>query len=117
MASRLAGTLIISDSEEALTFSVDNLPDTTYTRDFKELLDTGSVAPGVTPFYRLPPPEAVENAFVDEPEPGNPGVLRRRIRQAVLTAIAVQYRPQRGNPGEIEQQPVNRASYRKRLWL
>ena len=115
LASRLAGTLAIQDTPEALTFSVENMPDTSYSRDFKELLDTGAITPGVVPFYRLPPSDVVPEAYIDEPEPDNPGVMRRRINQAVLTAIAIQYRPPRGNPGELSQEPVTGA--RKRLWL
>lgn len=112
MASRLAGTLEVTSTAEALTFAVADLPNTSYTRDFQELLITGAVTPGVVPFYTLPPSDVVPEAFLDLPEEGNPEVNVRHIRQAVLTAIAIQYRPPRGNPGEVQDTPV-----RRRWWL
>ena len=113
LGSLLAGSLILNDTPEGLEFRTSDLPDTSYARDFQELMSTNAVSPGVQAFYRLPPSDVVPNAYTDEPEPGNEEVLRRRIHQAILTAIAIQYRAPRDNPG-ILQTETNR---RRKLWL
>ena len=109
LASKLSGTLILTDSPEALRFRVERLPETQAARDLRAVLAADAAEPGIQPLFRIPPPETVPEAVEIIPEPGNPGVFIEVVRQAVLTAIAVVYRPPRGNPGEVAR--------RRRLWL
>ena len=51
------------------------------------------LARGVSPGFRMPPPSVVANAETEEPEPGNPGVTIRVIRQALLPEISIVTRP------------------------
>ena len=78
LASRLAGSLTVESTADALTFNAASLPDTSYVRDFRTLLAAGSIAPGVVPFYRIPPSDVVTDAVTTEPEEGNPGSEPRR---------------------------------------
>gem|GEM_PF-172787 len=117
LASRRAGTLLLTDTDEGLRFEVEALPDTTYARDFRELLRAGTIAPGVLPFFRVPPADVVPDAEVLEPEAGNPDVQVRVIRSAVLTALSVRYRAPSGNPGVVEQRAAPAPRPRRRLWL
>ena len=110
IGSRLAGTLEIENSAEALTFRVAQLPDTGYVRDFRAQQATGAATFGVSPLYRIPPPETVPNAVTIVPEPDNPGVAIQVVNQAVLTALAIVPRPPRGNPGAVQ-------TRRRRVWL
>ena len=109
LASKLRGTLILTDSPEALRFRVERLPETQAARDLRAVLAADAAEPGVQPLFRIPPPETVPEAVEIIPEPGNPGVFIEVVKQAVLTAIAVVYRPPRGNPGQV--------SRRRRVWL
>ena len=51
------------------------------------------LAGGVSPGFRVPPASAVADAEGLEPEPGNPGVQVRVIRQAVLHELSIVTRP------------------------
>ena len=110
LGSRLAGSLILNDSAEGLSFHVPTLPPTTYAADFRALLETGTIAPGVVAFYRIPPPDVVPDAERLEPDPDNPDVSVRVIAAAILTALSIRYRAPRGNPGSVERR-------RRRPWL
>ena len=115
LASRHAGSLVLTDTPTALTFSVDRLPDTSYVRDFRAQLQSGAASFGVVPLYRIPPADVVPDAVIVEQEEGGvPGVLVETIRQAILTALSITTRAPRGNPGVVipEQQRRRRA-----LWL
>ena len=112
LASRLGGTLRLTDSETALRFEVDRLPDTTYVRDFRAMLTARAIEPGVQPFFRIPPSEVVDNPVEIVPEPGNESVGIEVVWQAILTALSVRYRAPRGNAGIVE-----RRHKRRRLWL
>ena len=48
---------------------------------------------GVSPGFRVPPLDVVPGAETLEPEPGNPGVSIRVIREAVLTELSIVTRP------------------------
>ena len=61
----------------------------------------GAVVAGVVPFFLIPPPDVVPDAEGEEEEEGNPGVFRQLIFAATLTALAIMFRPPRGNPGSI----------------
>ena len=118
LGSRRAGTLELEDGPDALTFHVPTLPDTGPARDLAALLDAGTVAPGVLPFYRVPPADVVADAVTVEPEPGNPGVEIEVLHNVLLTALSIRYRAPRGNPGVVERRRRNApAVARRRLWL
>lgn len=109
IGSRLAGTLQIEDTAEALIFRVPTLPDTSYVADFRAQLASGAAVHGVAPLYRIPSPEAVPNAVSIVPEAGNAEVLIEEVNEAVLTGLAIITRPPRGNAGEVAR--------RRRVWL
>jgi len=100
LASKLARTLTLTDSDDALTFEARILPDvasTSHARDALALLSAG-LATGLSPGFRMPPERAVPNAEEIEDEPNNPeeGQHRARIRtilQALLFEISVVTRP------------------------
>ena len=83
LASRRAGTLEIENTPEALLFEVETLPDTTYARDFRALLEAGTIAPGVLAMYRIPPADVVPDAERTEPDSENPDVKVRVIEAAL----------------------------------
>ena len=95
LGDRLRGTARFTDSDDALSFEVD-LPDPADTPAyFEEALAmirsnrTGGLSPG----FRVPPPSAVRNAQILTPEPGNPAVMIRDVRQAVLYELSLVSRP------------------------
>ena len=107
LASRLAGSLRLTDGPEGLAFAIDQLPDTSYARDFETLLNAGTLAYGIRALYRKPPPEAVapedaEEEIEDTADDAEPGVTIGAINQAILTGLAIIPRAPRGNPGDIE---------------
>ena len=61
---------------------------TSYMVDLIKKIRAGLVK-GVSPGFRVPPRAAVANAETLEPEPGNPGVMIRRINQAVLAEMSI----------------------------
>ena len=107
LASRLAGSLRLTDGPDGLKFETDQLPNTSYANDFQELLNAGTLAYGIRALYRKPPPEAVapedaEEEIPDTADDAEPGVTIGAINQAILTGLAIIPRAPRGNPGEIE---------------
>ena len=107
LASRLAGSLRLTDSPDGLRFAIDQLPDTSYARDFETLLNAGTLAYGIRALYRKPPPEVIpedqaEEEIPDTADDAEPGVTIGAINQAILTGLAIIPRAPRGNPGEIE---------------
>ena len=110
LASKLNGTLILEDTPTALRFRAEQLPDTSYVRDFRAALANGAARYGVQPLYRLPPADVVPNATSLVPELDNPaGVDIEIVHEATLTALAIVPRPPRGNPGVVAR--------RRRVWL
>ena len=95
LASKRAGTLTIEDTDDALSF-VAQLPDVdvqpTYMRDALAMVTAGLIG-GISPGYRVPPATVVPDAERLVPEPGNPSVQIRVIREAVLSEISVVTRP------------------------
>ena len=117
LASRLAGTLRLTDTAEAIRFDVDELPAVTYAQDLRELLTAGTVQPGVVALYRVPPADVVPNAIEQVPDPDAEGVLIEVVNEAILTALVVRYRGPRADglpTGEVE---VRRRKRRRLLWL
>ena len=95
LASKLSGTLLLKDSDNALTF-VTELPieraQTSWMRD-TVLAVRGGLIRGISPGFRVPPATVVANAEELIPEPGNPDVQIRRIIQAVLFELSLVTRP------------------------
>ena len=95
MASLRAGTLRLTDTDDALSFEA-TLPaesrQPTWMRD-AVLSVEGGLAPGISPGFRVPPASAVANAETLVDEPGNPGVQIRQINQAVLSELSIVTRP------------------------
>ena len=83
------------DGDDAVRFEVD-LPDVadqpSHMRDAVAMVRSG-LAGGISPGFRVPPRNVVPEAETLEPEPGNPGVDIRVIRQAVLYELSIVTRP------------------------
>ena len=99
LASRRAGTLELEDSDDALRFEatlpVDESRWATWQRDARNLIDQG-LMPGISPGFQVPPASVVPNAESIIPEPGNPSVGVRVIREAVLYEFSTVTRPAYG---------------------
>ena len=95
LGSMLAGNARVVDGDDAIRFEVD-LPDPadqpSWMADTVRSVRAG-LAGGISPGFRVPPRSAVPDAESLEPEPGNPGVSIRVIRQAVLFELSVVSRP------------------------
>ena len=121
IASMRAGTLKLTDSDDALSFEA-TLPaesrQPTWMRD-AVLSVEGGLAPGISPGFRVPPASAVPNAEELIPEPGNPGVQIRQINQAVLSELSIVTRPAyvetevEAREDHLGQTPKRR----RRIWL
>ena len=92
LASVRAGSLRLSDSAKALTFEA-TIPaaaeQPTWIKDVSLALDAGLIG-GISPGFRV---AAIEGAEVLVPEPGNPAVMIREIREALLFEISLVTRP------------------------
>ena len=95
LASKRRGTLRLEDRDDGLRFEAD-LPEEaaqpSWMRDTVLALEAGLVG-GISPGFSVPPVSAVPNAEELIPEPGNPGVQIRVIRQAVLHELSLVTRP------------------------
>lgn len=95
LASRKAGSLVLSDTPDALTFSAridPDLQDVSHVRDALAMLGAGLVT-GISPGFRVPPKETVPNNERLDPEPGNPGVFIRTLLALVLYELSLVTRP------------------------
>jgi len=100
LASRGAGTLDLTDTEEALLFEATitlELQRASYVQDFLAGFGAGLIM-GLSPGFRIPPKRAVENAetVADEgydPENGAFNAIIRTIHQALLYEISAVTRP------------------------
>ena len=95
LASKRAGTLELIDSDDALSFRATLPPEAerpTWVQD-TVLAVRGGLVRGVSPGFRVPPPDVVPGAETLIPEPGNPGVQIRVIRAAVLFELSLVTRP------------------------
>ena len=100
LASKQRGTLLISDSAEAVEFAAILPPETrrpTWMIDTILAIEDGLVG-GISPGFNVPPRSAVRNAEIEIPEPGNPGVTVRSIRAAVLFEMSTVTRPSYSGP-------------------
>ena len=87
--------LEIEDKEDGVEFEAEvpdesNLP--SYYEDILRMLELGLVG-GISPGFAVPPASVVPDAEELVPEPGNPGVMIRVIRQAVLHELSLVTRP------------------------
>ena len=101
LGSKMAGTLRLEDAEDALRFSVDTLPSTSYVNDLRAEIASGASTFGVQPLYTIPPASVVPGAVIEVEEAGNPGVFIEVVREAILVALAIVTRAPRGNPGAV----------------
>ena len=121
LASRQAGSLSIESTADAVRFEAI-LPERapSWITDAELAIDAG-LATGLSPGFRIPPPNVVRNAVELVPEPGNPSVQVRRINHAVLREFSVVTNAVYGD-AEVELRsedwptPDNRPS-RFTLWL
>ena len=122
LASKQAGTLNLIDTPEGLEFAVDELPDTSYVRDFRAGLSSGAFVAGVAALFTIPPLAVVPGATEIISDVDNPDVDIEVVNEAVLTALAVTTRQPRGNPGEVSERAAEGANSagkqrRRRVWL
>ena len=91
IASRQSGTLAIQDSPAAVTFQA-TLPAAHLTPswvvDAERAIENGTMT-GLSPGFRVPPRNVVPDAESLIPEPGNPSVKIRQLRQVVLREFSV----------------------------
>lgn len=95
LASRKNGSLVLRDSDDALTFeaTIDpDLLDVTHVRDALAMLAAGLVK-GISPGFRVPPKDVVPDNERLDPEPGNPGVFIRTLLAVVLFELSLVCRP------------------------
>ncbi|QDY69320.1 HK97 family phage prohead protease [Qingshengfaniella alkalisoli] len=96
LASKKAGTLLFNDTNEALLFEAiitGEMQETSWWKDFAASFSAGLMI-GISPGFRIPPPEAVEDAeevTEEDPEEGN--ALIRTIFAAVLFEMSIVTRP------------------------
>lgn len=92
LASRGAGTLTLTDSDEALLFTAiitEELQEASWVRDFFAGFAAGLIM-GLSPGFRIPPERAVPNAEKVEEEDESEGMaLIRTIFQALLFELSV----------------------------
>ena len=91
IASRQSGTMTVEGTNDAVTI-LAKLPPAeltpTYLLDLEKNIERG-VTNGVSPGFRVPPPDVVARAEELIPEPGNPGVQIRRINAGVLREMSI----------------------------
>lgn len=96
LASRGAGTLTLTDSDAALSFTARIAPEmaeVSHVRDALALLAAGQIA-GISPGFRIPPKRTVPDAErVEEEDPAEGNALIRTIFAAVLFELSLVVRP------------------------
>ena len=119
LASRKAGTLEIVDGDEAVTFEA-RLPDDppSWVIDAERAIAAGLMT-GLSPGFTVPPASVVQDAERLEPEPGNPGVQIRVIREAVLREFSVVTAPAYPDAAvDLRAEQFGREpTRRRRVWL
>ena len=92
LASKRAGTLLFNDTDEALLFEaiiVPEIQESTWWKDFSAAFLSGLMI-GISPGFRVAPPEAVEEAEkVEEEDPSEGTALIRTIFAAILFAFGL----------------------------
>ena len=120
LASKRRGSLRLEDRDDGLRFEAD-LPEEaeqpSWMRDAVMALNAGLVG-GISPGFSVPPANAVPNAEALIPEPGNPGVQIRVIRQAVLYEMSLVTRPAYPETAvDLRAQNTPDTVWRRRPWL
>lgn len=95
LGSKLRGSLTLESSAKAVTFRATLPPvelQPSWMRDAVLSTRSGLVG-GISPGFTVPPLSVVPNAEVLIPEIGNPGVMIRSIRAAVLFEFSLVTRP------------------------
>ena len=119
IASRKAGTLTIRDGDDAVEFEAE-LPDDppSWVIDAERAIAAGLMT-GLSPGFTIPPASAVPDAERLEPEPGNPGVQVRVIREAVLREFSVVTAPAYPDAAvDLRAEHFGRGpTRRRRVWL
>ena len=91
LASKLSGTLELTDTENFLEF-VATIPvgaeRASHVMDALAMIGAGLVK-GVSPGFRVPPKDVVPNAETLLPEPGNPSVFIRHLSSLVLYELSL----------------------------
>jgi len=92
LASREAGTLDIRDSDEAVSFDAEIVPEiveSPYGADFFAAFTAGLIR-GISPGFRIPPPRTVPDAeTVEEEDPAEGQALIRHIWAALLYELSL----------------------------
>ncbi|WP_085307943.1 HK97 family phage prohead protease [Planktotalea arctica] len=100
IASVRSGTLDITDSDDAVTFTAtitEEMQEVSYVKDVLAAVSAG-LAVGISPGFRLPPkravpePEKVEDEGMD-PENGAHNAIIRTVLQALLYEMSIVTRP------------------------
>ena len=118
LASRKAGTLIIEDGADAVTFEA-RLPDDppSWVIDAERAIAAGLMT-GLSPGFSVPPASAVPDAERLEDEPGNPGVQIRVIRAAVLREFSIVTAPAYADAAvDLRAETPMPVQRRRRVWL
>lgn len=96
LASKNAGTLILNDSDDALTFEAIITPEvqrTTWWQDWLASFEAGLIM-GISPGFRIPPKRTVPDAeTVEEEDPAEGLALIRNIWAALLYELSFVTRP------------------------
>ncbi|MGA0615561.1 HK97 family phage prohead protease [Paracoccus sp. KR1-242] len=96
LASKKAGTFLLNDTDEALNFEAVILPEiqeATWWTDFLAQFTAGLVG-GISPGFRVAPPEAVKKAEeTTEEDPSEGNALIRTIFEAILFELSLVTRP------------------------
>jgi HK97 family phage prohead protease len=100
LASRGAGTLKLTDTDEALIFEAiikPEMQEVSYVRDVLAAVSAGLIG-GISPGFRIPPKRAVAEAEKvedeeDAPEEGKHRAIIRTVMQALLYELSLVTRP------------------------
>ena len=96
LASKLTGSLSLTDADDALTFEARvaaDVADTSHGRDALALINAG-LAVGLSPGFRIPPQRAVEEAeTVEDEDPAEGDAIIRTVNQALLYELSIVTRP------------------------
>ena len=91
LANRQTGSLAIQSNADAVTFQAilpDDADMPSWVSDAVKAVRAGLML-GLSPGFRVPPPDVVPDAEVEMPEPGNPGVFITEVRAGVLREMSL----------------------------